>query len=133
MPRTPEQRGACIHAIEQALEARGIDYTIHGMPGAADLVLFEEYWLTNLVGAAFLLPVLQDHDETPSGELAVMVAGALREHAGQGDAPSYYVVLCGEEWTPERAASLREAALAAAPAGARLEVGSLDRFIRGDL
>ena len=117
----------CYRAIEEELDRRGIDYTIHGLPGTDDIVHFEEYWLTNLPGSTKLFPAIMNAEMI--GELEEMVVRAVTAHAADGDTAVYRVVLCGDGWSPEGITGLQERISARTPAALEVSVEPLAEFV----
>lgn len=116
----------CYHAIEKELDRRGLDYEIHGLPGAEDIIHFEEYWVTNLPESTMLFPAIVDAGAEK--DLDGMIVRAIQAHLQNDNVPNYYVVLCGEGWTEERVEDLRRQVAARLRAGVPLTIESLERF-----
>src|SRR5258708_6878569 len=100
MPAHEERFSRCFRAIEKELDRRGLDYTIHGLPGVDDIIHFEEYWLTNLPERTKLFPAVGDADRGEGWD--EMIVGAVKPHAVINDTTAYYVVRWGDSWTEER-------------------------------
>src|SRR4051812_25597775 len=98
-------RADCYHAIEKELDRRNLDYEIHGLPGAEDIIHFEEYWVTNLPESTKLFPAIVDADAAK--DFDGMIVRAVQAHLDMNDTSAYYVVLCGQGWTDARVDTLR--------------------------
>jgi hypothetical protein len=118
----------CFHAIEKELDLRGFDWTIHGLPGADDIIHFEEYWLVNARVSTKLFPAILDADE--ARDLDGMIVRALQAHIALDDTTAYSVVLCGGGWTNERIAALRNQVENRLKAPIDLTIESLESFCR---
>jgi hypothetical protein len=94
----------CYRDIEKELERQGLDFEIHGLPGADDIIAFEEYWFTNVSGGVKLFPAIVDAEKAK--DLDGTIVRAVQSHAQDGTT-TYNVVLCGEGWTEERVEALR--------------------------
>lgn len=118
----------CFQAIEKELERRGLDFTIHGLPGADDILHFEEYWLLTPENTK-LFPAILDADNAK--DLAGMIVRALQAHTAMDDTMDYIVVLCGAGWTAERVQTLRQQVEARLRTTIRLSIESLESFAGG--
>jgi hypothetical protein len=123
-----ERYRTSFQAIERELARRDLDYTIHGLPGADDIVHFEEYWLITPDGAK-LFPAIMDADE--ARDLDGMIVRAIQAHTAMDDTRSYTVVLCGEGWTGEQVDGLRRRVEARLNTGIQVSIESLEQFTAG--
>jgi hypothetical protein len=128
MPRSREERRKCYAQVEEVLDRIGVDYTIHGLPGAEDIVSYEEYWLTNLPRAAMLFPAIVDATPVVVAELPGMIARALEAHSDDTPPASYYVVLCGAGWTDELVETVRRATASIVRGGPPLTIETVEEF-----
>jgi hypothetical protein len=118
----------CFQAIEKELDRRGLDWTIHGLPGADDIIHFEEYWLLNTPVSTKLFPAILDADSAK--DLDGMIVRAVNEHAEKDDTTVYRVVLCGAGWTEDRVAMLRRQVESRLKASIELTIESIASFSR---
>ena len=128
MPYTREERSKFYAAIEAVLDRLHVDYTIHGLPGAEDIISYEEYWLINLPQAAMLFPAIVDAPPEAGHELPAMIARAVNAHRGPDRPASYYVVLCGKFWTQDRVQEIRDATASLVEGGPPLTIETLEEF-----
>lgn len=120
---------AYYEAIENELDRRGLDYEIHGLPGAEDIIHFEEYWVTNIGEGTKLFPAIVDADQ--ASDLDEKITAAVMAHQTAGDTSAYHVVLCGEGWTEERIAALRNKVELGQPPQISLRIESISAFTAG--
>ena len=117
---------ACYEAIERELDRRGLDYEIHGLPGAEDIIHFEEYWLTNLPERTKLFPAIVDADLALG--LDQKIIAAVMAHHAAGDASAYYVILCGNGWSEDRVEKIISQISGRMPSSFSVTIEPLEKF-----
>ena len=127
MPQEARYR-ECFRTIEKELERRGHNFAIHGLPGAEDIIHFEEYWLLNTPENTKLFPAILDADSAK--DLGGMIVRALQAHTALDDTTSYIVVLCGTGWSEDRVAALRNQVEGRLKTDIRLTIESIDTFAK---